>query len=167
MRMSAQQGAVVAFELPYDASMIMFSTTLRKDLTCLMLGDLISIFFSFLYQLVCQSQSSNLMFISECTSRLQTARRRHQVGTRCCFSQVKSVHTSILFSNKNGLRVRNHLLVDKNSVHDNDLADGKWSIKRNWVKWCLKKKKKQNEKGAQWNSPTKHNTNERLAICTH
>lgn len=157
MRMSAQQGAVVAFELPYDASMIMFSTTLWKDLTCLMLVDLISIF-SFLYQLVCQSQSNNLMFITEWTRRLQTAWSGHRAGRWFCLNLVKSVHTSILFTIKKGgymtekKHVTNNLLInvhfllvflmDKNNTHANAVADGQRSIKR---KWYLKKKK---EKGA-------------------
>lgn len=62
-RMSPQQGAAVAFELPSDASMIILSTVLWKDLTCLLLVDLKCNFF--LYRLLCQSQSNKLEFICE------------------------------------------------------------------------------------------------------
>lgn len=103
MRMSAQRGAVVAFELPYDASMIMFSTTPRKDLTCLTLVDLISSFFSssFLYQRAHQSQSNNLVFISEWTSRLQPAISGRNVGRRYCFNSAY-VLKNPLFVHKSG-----------------------------------------------------------------
>lgn len=51
MRMSAQQGAAVAFELPSDASVIVLSITLWKSLTCLLVDLVLNAFF--FYNLLC------------------------------------------------------------------------------------------------------------------
>lgn len=45
MRMSAQRGAAVAFELPSDASVIVLSSTPRKALTCLLVDLVLNVFF--------------------------------------------------------------------------------------------------------------------------
>lgn len=45
MRMSAQRGTAVAFELPSDASVIVLSTTLWKGLTCLWVNLVFNAFF--------------------------------------------------------------------------------------------------------------------------
>lgn len=156
MRMSAQQGAVVAFELPYDASMIMFSTTPWKDLTCLMLVDLISMFF-FSVPTLCQSQSNNLVFISKWTSRLQQA----SSGQLLLFETSINLPTeAYILKNpllcggvtwqKRRTRRRKHVRVSRkgaifwvmcffffftnNSIHANAVAEGQWSIDQNWVK---------------------------------
>lgn len=152
MRMSAQQGAVVAFELPYDASMIMFSTTPWKDLTCLMLVDLISMFF-FSVPTLCQSQSHNLVYLW-----LQPA----SSGQSLLFETSIDLPTEAYIM-KNSLlrggvtwqkqlaRGRKPVRVSRkgaifwvmcffffffftnNSIHANAVAEGQWSIEQNWV----------------------------------
>lgn len=54
MRMSAQRGAAVAFELPSDASVIVLSTTLWKALTRLLVDLVLNAFLSF-YKPLCLS----------------------------------------------------------------------------------------------------------------
>lgn len=69
MRMSAQRGAALAFELPSDASVIVLSTTLWKALTCLLVDLVLNAFFLQAFVLIMEQYPGVVSLNEEATQQ--------------------------------------------------------------------------------------------------